>query len=231
MEVICGPMFLLHYQIDGLPLLMQIREILQLPMLHSPAIDLAPIIAHIYKTTNFGETWIDISGDLPDIPVNDVIVTPNERNLYIATDVGVFYSLNDGLTWELVGQGCPNVIVTDISYHVGEQFLVAATYGRGMYKIAAQEVTSVVEQSTQHSNIVVYPNPTSDWATIECNTISRVQYQVSVFDFSGQKILEKARVDEKFSFDISSWLNGVYFIELRDKRGNLVGSKKLVKVD
>src|SRR5678816_753374 len=149
-------------------------------------------IAHIYKTTNFGETWIDISGDLPDIPVNDVIVTPNERNLYIATDVGVFYSLNDGLTWELVGTGLPNVIVTDISYHVGEQFLVAATYGRGMYKIAAQEVTSVAEQSTQHSNIVVYPNPTSDWATIECNSISRGQYQVSVFDFSGKKILDKA---------------------------------------
>ena len=188
-------------------------------------------MSHIYKTTNFGETWIDVSGDLPDIPVNDVIVTPNERNLYIATDVGVFYSLNDGLTWELVGTGLPNVIVTDISYHAGEQFLVAATYGRGMYKVSAQEVTSVTDPFSQSLHLKVYPNPTSGWTTIE-SSIPNGQYNVSVFDFSGKNVSDQNNiVNNKFSFDASSWANGVYFIAITDERGNVTGTTKFMKIN
>ncbi|HEX5111278.1 MAG TPA: T9SS type A sorting domain-containing protein [Saprospiraceae bacterium] len=187
-------------------------------------------MAHVYKTTNFGQSWIDISGDLPDIPVNDIIVTPNERNLYIATDVGVFYSLNDGLTWELVGTGLPNVIVTDISYHPGEQFLVAATYGRGMYKISAEEVsTSVADISNLTGNINVYPNPASGWTTIEIPKLQG-RYKISISDFSGKIVLDKTMmIHENFSFDASTWADGVYFMVLTDERGNVVAKTKLVK--
>lgn len=188
-------------------------------------------MSHVYKTTDYGDTWIDISGDLPDIPVNDVMVTPNERNLYIATDVGVFYSFNDGFTWDLVGTGLPNVIVTDISYHEGQQFLVAATYGRGMYKISAEEVTSVVDPADKTQNLHVYPNPTSGLTTVAFASSFNLHYQVSIFDFSGKKVVDKKFINDKFSLDVSSWTNGIYLVELKDENGNLVGTERLIKTE
>ncbi len=47
-------------------------------------------MAHIYKTTDQGGSWTAVSGDLPDVPVNDLIIDPHIPNrLYAGTDVGV----------------------------------------------------------------------------------------------------------------------------------------------
>src|SRR6185436_2947554 len=48
-------------------------------------------LPHVFRTTNRGTTWTDISGDLPDAPVNDIAIDPRRAStLYVATDVGVF---------------------------------------------------------------------------------------------------------------------------------------------
>ena len=45
----------------------------------------------VWRTTNFGSSWTDISGNLPDTPANDVLVDPdNATVIYVATDIGVF---------------------------------------------------------------------------------------------------------------------------------------------
>ena len=53
--------------------------------------------ADIYKTTNAGTTWTRISNDLPQVPVDDLEIDPTDPNtLYLATDIGVYYSTNGG---------------------------------------------------------------------------------------------------------------------------------------
>jgi len=100
-------------------------------------------ISHIFKTNDFGVTWLDLSNDLPEVPVNDLVVNlVNEGHLYVSTDFGVFTSYNDGANWEILGESLPNVPVTDIDYNIEEGFLLAATYGRSMYKIDIEEVLS-----------------------------------------------------------------------------------------
>ncbi len=90
---------------------------------------------HIHRTTDYGATWVDIAGDLPDAPVNDVIVDfYNDSTLYIGTDVGVFVTKNLGTTWETFGTGMPIVLVDDLDYHIPSMTLVAGTFGRSMYK-------------------------------------------------------------------------------------------------
>jgi len=192
-------------------------------------------IAHIYKTTDLGQTWKAISGDLPDIPINDILVTPTERNLYIATDVGVFYSINNGFNWEWVGTGLPNTIITDISYHEGEELLLAATYGRGMYKISvAEQPASVVDQQNKNQIVQVYPNPTSGWTSIKPPSESKGKYYVSIFDMNGRQVLDKAApvdANELLSFDASSWANGAYFISVMAGNRQLARNVKLIKTD
>ncbi|MBI3766548.1 MAG: hypothetical protein HY277_08630, partial [Ignavibacteriales bacterium] len=54
---------------------------------------------HIYKTTNSGSTWTNISGNYPNIPVNSIVLrTTSPRMIFIGTDVGVYRSTDDGTT-------------------------------------------------------------------------------------------------------------------------------------
>ena len=63
---------------------------------------------HVFKTSNGGTNWTDISGNLPNLPVNDLVVDADLGNtLYIATDAGVMVSTNAGATWSSLGNGLP----------------------------------------------------------------------------------------------------------------------------
>jgi hypothetical protein len=93
---------------------------------------------HIFKTTDYGQNWSDIHGNLPDVPINDIIPDPfNPDVLYIGTDVGVFVTENGGTSWEPLGTGIPITPVLDIDFHPPTQLLVAGTHGRSMYKTKA----------------------------------------------------------------------------------------------
>jgi photosystem II stability/assembly factor-like uncharacterized protein len=84
-------------------------------------------------TTDGGVSWSDISGNLPQAPVNDVIRHPRNRGwLYVGTDMGVFFTPNLGRNWLKVGDSFPLVPVTDVHYHGASDTLFAATYGRSI---------------------------------------------------------------------------------------------------
>ncbi|MEW6051890.1 MAG: thrombospondin type 3 repeat-containing protein [Candidatus Zixiibacteriota bacterium] len=89
---------------------------------------------HIYRTTNFGTSWTGISGNLPNVPVNDVIVDPaNTSQLFVGTDVGVYITTNLGTTWSPLGTGLPILPIHDIAFDQRSRKLVAGTHGRSMY--------------------------------------------------------------------------------------------------
>jgi hypothetical protein len=93
------------------------------------------LAGHVYRTTNFGNTWSDIGTGLPDIPVNDIVVDPGNRStLYIATDLNVMVSYNLGGSWSLLGGGLPEVPVHDLAVHAGSRQLVAFTHGRSVFR-------------------------------------------------------------------------------------------------
>jgi uncharacterized repeat protein (TIGR01451 family) len=91
-------------------------------------------IGHIYRTTNAGASWSNITGNLPDIPVNDLAIDPDVAGtLYAATDIGVFRSIDAGSTWQPFSNGLPAVIVTALKLHRATRTLRAATCGRGAW--------------------------------------------------------------------------------------------------
>jgi hypothetical protein len=93
-------------------------------------------LGHIFLTTNTGASWTDISGNLPNIPVNDLVVDPLIANtLYAATDIGVFASGDGGVTWGIYGTGLPNVVVHSLVLEPNTRKLAAATHGRSAWRI------------------------------------------------------------------------------------------------
>jgi photosystem II stability/assembly factor-like uncharacterized protein len=93
-------------------------------------------LPHIYRTTDYGQNWASIAGDLPDAPVNDIIVDNfNTSSLIIATDFGVFITYDLGVSWVPFGDGMPINTVHDLAFHEATRKLVAGTHGRSMYTL------------------------------------------------------------------------------------------------
>ena len=92
---------------------------------------------HVFRSTNGGKTWADRSGNLPDIPVNALVVDPkNGKLVFAATDRGVFRSTNSGGSWSDFSNGLPNVIVGDLILHSASRVLRAGTRARGAWELS-----------------------------------------------------------------------------------------------
>jgi photosystem II stability/assembly factor-like uncharacterized protein len=91
-------------------------------------------LPHIYRTTDYGINWESISSNLPEGPINDVIVDPqNPSVLYVGSDVGVYATYDLGGSWEPLGTGLPITTVHDLAFHKATRKLVAGTHGRSMF--------------------------------------------------------------------------------------------------
>ena len=99
----------------------------------------------VYRSTDAGAHWTDISSNLPTVPANSVVVDPNNANIvYLAMDTGVYVTQNVGacatLTsacWNVYGSGLPNApAISLMTYNQGDtQTLRAATWGRGIWQV------------------------------------------------------------------------------------------------
>ena len=88
---------------------------------------------HVYSTDDFGVNWVNLSGALPDIPFNAVVAVPGTPRLFVAGDVGIYESTDNGASWSVANQGFPNARVLDLVYQAATGNLYASTYGRGLW--------------------------------------------------------------------------------------------------
>ncbi|MGI8641153.1 MAG: FG-GAP-like repeat-containing protein [Pyrinomonadaceae bacterium] len=99
---------------------------------------------NLQKTADGGVAWQDIAGTgLPSVPIRGIARHPNNSNkLYVGTEIGVFTSVNGGVTWDTVMDGPANVSVDELVFMSNSTTLLAATYGRGIWTTNVDEVTS-----------------------------------------------------------------------------------------
>src|SRR5262249_46647801 len=91
---------------------------------------------HVFKTSDAGASWTDISGNLPNLPVNDLAIDPDlPDTLYIGTDAGVMATSDAGAHWSTLGVGLPRVVVYSLVLHRASRTLRAATHGRSVWDI------------------------------------------------------------------------------------------------
>lgn len=90
---------------------------------------------NVFKTTNGGSTWTNISGNLPNEPVWSLQIDL-DGTLYAGADDGVYTSKNGGGSWTRLGSGLPNAQVYQINLNPTLHILGAATHGRGAWEIA-----------------------------------------------------------------------------------------------
>jgi len=110
-------------------------------------------IPHIHRSDDNGNTWQDISSDLPQVPVNDLFVLPGNADqvLFAATDVGVYFTINGGVSWSRLGGNMPYIPVFDLERNPARKELVAATFARGIWTFPFDSV--FVQQSPVQVNL------------------------------------------------------------------------------
>jgi hypothetical protein len=93
-------------------------------------------VGHVFETWNGGQSWTDISGNLPDIASDALVISHHQ--LALGTDGGVFTAAEgSGATtsWSRLGHGLPNVVVDDLTKGPGG-YIYAATHGRGIWRFS-----------------------------------------------------------------------------------------------
>jgi photosystem II stability/assembly factor-like uncharacterized protein len=91
---------------------------------------------YIFKSADYGKTWVSIAGNIPGGPVNVVREDPIVKGLlYAGTDTGVYVSRDGGASWDVLGANLPTSYVWDLAVHPRDNALVIATNGRGMWMI------------------------------------------------------------------------------------------------
>ncbi len=95
---------------------------------------------HLWRCTNTSvavPTFTNVSGNLPEAPVNAVAFDPYNADVwYVATDVGVFSTKDGGATYlNMTALGLPNVHVTSLTISKNKAYMYAATFGRGLWRI------------------------------------------------------------------------------------------------
>ena len=112
-------------------------------------------LPHVFHTTDLGQTWAPVAGNLPEAPVNDLVIDPLVPNrFFTATDVGVYETLDGGDSWHTLGAGLPNVVVNALAFQPESRRLIAGTYGRSFFSIE-------IGDGTGRPRIVTGPGPDS----------------------------------------------------------------------
>ncbi|MBL0106982.1 MAG: T9SS type A sorting domain-containing protein [Ignavibacteria bacterium] len=177
---------------------------------------------HIFRTTNKGQTWSDISNNLPDAPVNAFAIDPLRTNvLFAGSDVGCYYSTNTGQSWQFLGSGLPMVSVYDMKIHPTAYYLAIGTHGRSMYKIDLNTIIGINsnEQLTASDYKLEqnFPNPFNPETTIKYSVSRKSFVQIKVYDISG-KLINSLVAKELSAGSYSAVWNG------KDITGNNVSS-------
>ena len=181
----------------------------------------------VYESLDRGQNWTNITGNnLPNLPVNCIVNQPfSNGDLYIGTDIGVYYKNNDMTDWIPYMNGLPNVIVSELEIQNLEGTISAATYGRGVWKSSLNN-TNTNFQNISSNSFTLYPNPTKDSFII--NFPNKNNYQVKIYTITGllvKRFTFNKPINRIFTDGLSS---GYYIIELTSE-DNTQKKKLIIK--
>jgi photosystem II stability/assembly factor-like uncharacterized protein len=108
---------------------------------------------HVFRTSNGGLTWKNITGNLPDIPANTLAIDPRTSILYVGTDTSVFASINGGTSWVNFGNGLPDARVIELELNQFDNILAAGTHGRGMFEEAVAHFKVTPSTTAPHAGV------------------------------------------------------------------------------
>ena len=173
---------------------------------------------HVFKSTDGGENFVDISGNLPDAPANWTDL--RDGQLIVATDVGVFLSCDDGGgAYSRLGRGLPTAPAMALQFRPGStDELFVATFGRSVYtyKFSGPARRCGADQAPAPPVVVPgQPNPTTPASCTALRGFDKVRVRNAAR--GALRISVSRKVDVPFTIDV-----------FRESRGRRIVTEKRV---
>jgi len=200
-------------------------------------------IPKVMRTKDRGKTFEDLSrftdgvsqNGFPDVAVYDILVMPYDKNiLWVATEIGLFQSLDDGATWEIADNGLPPVGIFQMRLIDGQ--IILATYGRGIWTLDLSELQGYqppqVTLTPRHRQLAFQPTGNlafsldlrSEYDTTEINLTGVGTLSPKDTGPSTSKLLLPVDAEQTIEVDIEAIRNGESYRSSK-------GSKQVYAVD
>ena len=135
---------------------------------------------YVYVTENYGETWKNITSNLPkDYSVYVIKEDPiNPNLLFVGTEESVYFSYDRGLSWGKLGSQLPTVAIHDLVIHPRDGDLIAGTHGRSIWIL--DDINPLRNLTADNKNKLFDTRESTQW--IRINTGRKQPY----FEFRGK---------------------------------------------
>jgi hypothetical protein len=197
----------------------------------------------VHHSTNQGDTWVNVSGNLSNVPANDLVVDPlDTQRLYLATDTGVWTSGDGGGYWYALGVGMPVQVIADLVLHTSTRQLFAFTHGRSALKLdlGAMPVSTAPGAPGERLALSApWPNPARGSVRATLDLPRNEHVEVAVFDVLGRHVATTFAGSPGAGRHAIAWNGrdaagrparaGVYFV--RASAGGAIVSRRVVLAD
>ncbi len=174
-------------------------------------------VPSIFQSTDGGQTWIDISGNLEENPDGSgsgpsalwVEYYP-DGTLFVGTTTGLYTTSDpDGAatTW-LFEPGIGNVVINMMDYRTFDGRFVVGTHGLGVFSTNVQAVNVGVEEN-ETDILSVFPSPANDLITITANPMFDTY---TIFDLSGRPLLHEKQTGKTQQLSVTDLSAGTYLL-------------------
>lgn len=167
----------------------------------------------VIRTKDLGQTWEDLSGfvgnsssdnGFPDVVTHCLVVLPNDLStIWVGTDIGLFESTDDGISWHYVDSDLPAVSVYDMFVQDGQ--VVIATHGRGIWTASIEELNYYPELKAYYEGFQTI--------SIDVSFISAAD-SIKIYVNNEFSSLEETIVSGLNSFEVPATSEGVYKIKV-----------------
>lgn len=180
--------------------------------------------------------WQQINTGLPDLPVLCFAIDYLSRDIYVGTEIGVYYRDSTMTSWLPYATGMPNVEVTDIEINYAANELWAATYGRSLWK-SPKHTTTISPLAVMPAvvpfvadGVTISPNPNHGNFTVTVKNIADKQVTMRLTDDNGKTVWQGNGTlrSGKLDVSINGLIAGTYIFEIGT--GNVIEGKQKVVI-
>lgn len=186
-------------------------------------------VSHIHRSDDAGQSWIDLSGDLPPLGINTFTVIPSTGDsiLFVGTDAGVYGTIDGGTAWFKLGTGMPDVPVYDMAFEETTQTLVVGTHARSLFTLSLEEIltpmnTAVNQGAGKVGFWKLLANPAGSQLILSGPTTRNGHpLNLTLLDLQGKAVLvrtisDQDAADNVLTLDLPFLTTGVYYLQLTD---------------
>ena len=181
----------------------------------------------VYESTNGGDNWTPIEGNLPDMPVRWGIFAPTDGlltgtntpgGIILATETGVWCTSTvngSNTSWVPQNSGFANVSSYMLKYRPSDRTLVVATHGRGLFTTTIPTVATAVNTVLNTKGFINYVSVNQNSLFVKAGTLTTTKtMQVNIVDMQGRLLSSNKLGYGSQTIAINQLPKGAYVIKI-----------------